>query len=358
MTRPAAASHDTHDPSPAVRRRPAPPTPLSVDGVQDITRKVIRQLEGLGHDGTDDMAHEENEDSDLAEVESTIVSGNSTRRSSVSNGTGHPLNNGHANGSGGIENSKRPAAEKPVDYEIPRKLLHSSIGFLTFYLYAGEGDPRKVVVALWSALCIIYPADVLRFRSRRFAKLYESLLGFLMRDEEKNRVNGVIWYILGVNFVLSCLPLDVATVSVLILSWADTAASTFGRMYGRRTPKLPPRILGLPLAPRKSTAGFIAASVTGAAIAMGFWGALAGTRHGGADAIWKWEGGVRGAGGGGVLGLLAIGVVAGLVSGVAEALDLGNLDDNLTLPIISGSCLFGFFKLWEYGAASLTSWFS
>lgn len=77
-------------------------------------------------------------------------------------------------------------------------------------------------------------------------------------------------------------------------------------------------------------------------------------------------------GGGGALGLLAISVFAGLVSGVAEALgkwlpisfscalihirliDLGSLDDNLTLPIISGGCLFGFLKL--LGAAS--SWFS
>lgn len=162
------------------------------------------------------------------------------------------------------------------------------------------------------------------------------------------------------------------------LSWADTAASTFGRLYGRRTPKLPSRILGLPLAPRKSTAGFVAASLTGALIAVGFWGVLASTRFGGRDATWTWEGGVNNAGGGGPLGLAVIGLVAGLVSGIAEALgaftlrrinhlhhhssslmlaflDLGSLDDNFTLPIISGSCLFGFFKLWEFGVSLFSS---
>lgn len=326
------------------------PASLSVDspkGVQDITRKVIRQLEGLGHLEPMTTPYADNDESDAAEVESTVVSANSTRRSSFSS-NGHTLSNGHSNGAAKV-------VENPVDYEIPRKLLHSSIGFLTFYLYAGEGDAKKVVIALWSALCIIYPADLLRFRSRRFAKLYESLLGFLMREEERNKVNGVIWYILGVNFVLQCLPIDVATVSVLILSWADTAASTFGRLYGRRTPKLPSRILGLPLAPRKSTAGFVAASLTGALIAVGFWGVLASTRFGGRDATWTWEGGVNNAGGGGPLGLAVIGLVAGLVSGIAEALDLGSLDDNFTLPIISGSCLFGFFKLWEFGVSLFSS---
>lgn len=104
---------------------------------------------------------------------------------------------------------------------------------------------------------------------------------------------------------------------------------------------------------------------------------MAPLRAGGRDITWAWDGGVRNAsgmslGGGGVLGLLALSVVAGLVSGVAEALgmslsyptiteldtdilpDLGSLDDNLTLPIISGGCILGFMKL--IGMA--TSWFS
>ena len=54
-------------------------------------------------------------------------------------------------------------------------------------------------------------------------------------------------------------------------------------------------------------------------------------RNGGRDVIWSWDGGVRGyadakngakvgMGGGGPLGLLVIAMVAGVVSGVAEAL--------------------------------------
>lgn len=132
------------------------------------------------------------------------------------------------------------------------------------------------------------------------------------------------------------------------LSWADTAASTVGRYFGSRTPKLPRRapILGLPLAPRKSLAGFLAASLTGACIAIGFWGWLAPLRHNTADVSWVWEEGVKVVssapslmgslgvglglpitglgswmgGAGGWLGLGVIGIVAGLVSGVAEAL--------------------------------------
>lgn len=64
------------------------------------------------------------------------------------------------------------------------------------------------------------------------------------------------------------------------LSWCDTAASTFGRLYGYLTAPLPQSFtlpipgsptIPLPFARRKSVAGFLAASVTGSLISFGFW---------------------------------------------------------------------------------------
>lgn len=48
---------------------------------------------------------------------------------------------------------------------------------------------------------------------------------------------------------------DLATLSIMILSWADTAASVIGRKYGKYTPKLP----SPPFAKRKSLAGTMGA---------------------------------------------------------------------------------------------------
>ncbi|TFK31657.1 hypothetical protein BDQ12DRAFT_577072, partial [Crucibulum laeve] len=355
------------------KRSPSPIISFAVEGtqvqVQNITRKVIRRLEGMG-------GHLERE---MGEVEEELEVGDeeeSVDGSTVDEGSVRGLNgkvnglNGHAHTNGnGKSLSKRetsPGHVQKVDWEIPRKLLHSSIGFITLYLYLTPSSVPRITTTLWSALCVIVPADILRFRSRRFAQTYERFWGFLMRESERNSVNGVVWYILGVNFALTAYPHDIATVAILILSWADTAASTIGRYFGAASPRLPARtpVLRLPLSPRKSRAGFIAASITGAVIAVGFWGWLAPLRvwGPGEGASWVWGRGVtldglRGVGDvaaattkdagwlAGWLGLGAIGVVAGLVSGVAEALDLGNLDDNLTLPIISGGCILGFMKL-------------
>lgn len=60
-------------------------------------------------------------------------------------------------------------------------------GFLTTYLYISEGSVPRVVLVLWTALAVIVPADMLRLNSRRFASLYEKLLGFLMRESERVR---------------------------------------------------------------------------------------------------------------------------------------------------------------------------
>jgi diacylglycerol kinase (CTP) len=173
------------------------------------------------------------------------------------------------------------------------------------------------------------------------------------------------------------------------LSWADTAASTFGRLWGRRTRPLPARVplLRLPLAPRKSLAGFAAASATGALAAVVFWRVAAPLRPAAPGEVsWSFDGGfsmptddvvgralreagLKGFKAGGWLGLGLIGLTAGVVSGIAEALggpgalsrscacvlmrvraDVGTWDDNLTLPVISGACLWAFFKLMSYMA--------
>ncbi|ETW77212.1 hypothetical protein HETIRDRAFT_446249 [Heterobasidion irregulare TC 32-1] len=270
------------------------------------------------------------------------------------------------------QSARKENADK-VDWEIPRKALHSSIGFLTLYLYTSNGTPQPVVLALAGALLVIVPADMLRLNSPAFARVYERFLGFLMRESEKKTTNGVIWYIVGVLFVLTLYPLDIATISILILSWADTAASTFGRLWGRHTPPLPAHILGLPLAPRKSLAGFLAAALTGAGICAAFYAHLGsdavragaswdfvrgvaaqgvdGSAVGGAVRAWLRErAGFEGVAVGGWAGLAMISIVTGVVAALAEALDLGSADDNLTLPIISGGCIWGFLKA--------LSWFS
>ena len=77
----------------------------------------------------------------------------------------------------------QPVSYPPVADIVP--LGFCPAGFLTLYLYLSHGSPRPAVTTLSMALGIIIPADVLRLNHRGFERIYEKVLGFLMRESEK-----------------------------------------------------------------------------------------------------------------------------------------------------------------------------
>lgn len=102
---------------------------------------------------------------------------------------------------------KRRTVKKQIDWEIPRKTLHSSIGvyifipfftfgltnslagFFTIYLYTSQGDPQTVIIALSSALAVLVPIDILRLKYPSFEHAFEKCVGIFMRDSEKAIMN-------------------------------------------------------------------------------------------------------------------------------------------------------------------------
>ena len=74
---------------------------------------------------------------------------------------------------------------------------------------------KPLVTVLSLGLATVASVDVLRLNYPAFAEVWEAYLGFLMRESERDKINGVIWYLIGVIFVLAMYPRDVAVVSIL-----------------------------------------------------------------------------------------------------------------------------------------------
>ncbi|KAG0636723.1 hypothetical protein HOY80DRAFT_1011087 [Tuber brumale] len=231
-------------------------------------------------------------------------------------------------------------------HEVPRKLLHVSIGFVVLYLYRTGRQPIHITPPLTAALIPIASADLLRFYSPSFNQLYIRLLGALMRESEVTGWNGVVWYLVGTITVLSIFPKDVATLSILLLSWCDTAASTFGRAWGRYTPRI---------RRGKSLAGSLASFVVGAVTAAAFWGVIVpGTRPFWDDPVdgkmWAGRLGLQALGLGdaqvnGGWGLALMSAVTGVIASVSEAMDVFGLDDNVVIPVLSAVGVWGVLKI-------------
>ncbi|KAI7096520.1 hypothetical protein KC324_g21405, partial [Hortaea werneckii] len=69
-------------------------------------------------------------------------------------------------------------------HEVPRKILHVSIGFLTLYLYYTGWQPTEIHPILLRALIPIFTLDVLRFRWPAFNRAYIRVVGAFMRESE------------------------------------------------------------------------------------------------------------------------------------------------------------------------------
>lgn len=242
-------------------------------------------------------------------------------------------------------------------HEIPRKFLHVSIGFLTLYLYLNGTQPDAIHPVLLSMLIPIFSVDFLRMRWPALNSFYIRYLGALMRESEAHdHYNGVISYLAGAWAVMRFCQKDVAVMSILLLSWCDTAASTFGRLWGKYTPRI---------RKGKSLAGTLAAFVVGVVAAVAFWGAIAPTvpeawnqgenyfAFDGSLTLHPW---IReqlqwSKSQSTLHGPLALAVAAfgsGLIACSSEAIDIFGLDDNLTIPLLSGAALSVFF--WAFGS--------
>lgn len=291
----------------------------------------------------------------------------------TSNGNGHgngAATNGHlspTSASSGwswrdISRSPSPLGLIPIHrhwrsfvhrHEVPRKLLHVSIGFFAIWFYVWGIQTNAITPYLMSALVPIAATDYIRHTYPSFNRFYVRVLGALMRETEYAGWNGVIWYLLGAWTVLFAFPKDVGLMGILLLSWCDTAASTFGRAYGRYTPRI---------RKGKSLAGSFAAFAVGVVTAAAFWGWLAPRTGSFADDVnWPFmftgtlslPATIRDAVGwnkeqASISGGLALGVMSlwtGFAASASEFVDIFGWDDNLTIPVLSGIGMWGFLKI-------------
>jgi len=238
-------------------------------------------------------------------------------------------------------------------HEVPRKVLHVSIGFFTLWFYVSGLQTDAITPYLMAALVPIATTDFLRHIYPSLNRFYVRVLGAFMRETEYDGWNGVVWYLLGAWIVLWSFPKDVSVMGVLLLSWCDTAASTIGRAYGRYTPRI---------RRGKSLAGSLGAFAVGVITAALFWGWLAprtGPFPGDNEWPFMFTGTlslpepIRNLAGltktqGSIGGGLALGIMSlwtGFAASASEVVDIFGWDDNLTIPVLSGLGMWGFLKI-------------
>jgi diacylglycerol kinase (CTP) len=193
---------------------------------------------------------------------------------------------------------------KRSDLHLLRKLWHITTGSIGLLFFTRSPQDQQfwgfIVLAIALSGFVI---DITRARFPMINHVVIKVMGPLMRRSEKEGMSGLPFYALGVSISLFSYQRDIAILSVMFLVFSDPLSSFFGVLYGKD------KIL-----PNKSLQGAVA----------GFFVCYLITLFYTMNHV--------------TLGnhILIFAVLAGFIGALSELVSAFNVDDNLTIPVLSG----------------------
>jgi diacylglycerol kinase (CTP) len=196
-----------------------------------------------------------------------------------------------------------------TDLHLARKAWHMGMGLMICAIYAYSGMSRSTAVGIrGSALGMVLLLETARFRIPSLNAWLVRSWGLIIRSSEVNQVTGTPFYVGASLLAIAIFPKLIALLSILFLACGDPIASMIGILYGRLGPRF---------GNGKSLVGTLAGVVVCAVIAGAAFLSL------GLD-FPTW---------------VLLTLLGGLSGGAAEMLPV-EIDDNFSIPIVSG------FTLW------------
>lgn len=189
------------------------------------------------------------------------------------------------------------------EVHITRKLWHMGTGLLGLSIYNQMAlEPSEMGSVLMGIGIIALVVEFARLNISAVNSLVLKFMKPFMRESERNSLSGFPFYALGAAISLLLFEEKIAILSILFLIFADPISSFFGILYGKD------KIIG-----NKSVQGCIAGFIVCYSLTFIFGAFL-------------YRPGVD---------LLLFSVVAGVIGSVSELCSIV-IDDNLTIPVLSG----------------------
>ena len=200
-----------------------------------------------------------------------------------------------------------------TDLHLARKTWHMTMGLFIVFIFTSGMSVSRSVMLLSSFLCFDLFMETARLKIPALNQRVVRLWGPLMRAHEVNRFSTVPYYVAASALAIAIFPRPVAALSILYLACGDPLASLFGILYGHKS---------IRLASGKTLIGTLAGVVTCALITLVFLHTLPVS----------------------LATLAVLTLVGGVAGGTAELVPL-DMDDNFTIPLISGFVMWLAFIL-------------
>jgi diacylglycerol kinase (CTP) len=193
---------------------------------------------------------------------------------------------------------------KRSDLHILRKLWHIGTGSLALLLFSkSEWATSTWAWIAFTLAMIALLVDFVRIKLKTVNSFIIKIMGPFMRRSEREGVTGFPFYALGASLSLFFYSKDIAVLSIMFLVFSDPLSSFFGVLYGKDK-----------IMPNKSLQGAVAGFFTCYLITL----------------LYVMNSSSLGS------HMLVFAVVAGLIGAASELISAFNIDDNLTIPVVSG----------------------
>lgn len=187
---------------------------------------------------------------------------------------------------------------------LARKFWHIGSGLFGLAIVEGFSlTQTQAAIVLLAVAIVALATDLLRIRFEHLNEIILKVMGPFMRKSEARSLSGVPFFAFGTSMTLFFFSQDVAILSVLFLIFADPIASVAGILYGKDN-----------FLPNKSIQGSVAAFLVCFFIAVSY-------------GVYYHGFGVE---------VVLFSIAAGMIGSISEMASV-IVDDNLTIPLISGA---------------------
>lgn len=204
----------------------------------------------------------------------------------------------------GVQQGINLVLAKRSDLHLLRKVWHVATGGACLYGYYFIYRDIRFWAHLTLAIAICgFLSDFVRTKNEKFNQFVISIMGPFMRNSEKEGFTGLPFYALGASISLYFFKPEIALISIFYLVLADPISSIFGILFGKD------KIL-----PNKSLQGALAGFVVCYFVTLAF---TLGKHDSPND-------------------VLIFALLGGLIGTISELISAFNIDDNLSIPVLSG----------------------
>jgi dolichol kinase len=203
------------------------------------------------------------------------------------------------------------------DLHLARKVWHLGMGMFIVLVYLfTDMSVSSAIMILGSFLGFDLIVETARLRIPAFNEQVLRYWGVFMRSDEVNKFSGTPYYILASMLALAIFPKPVGVLSILFLAIGDPLASLVGILYGKRSIRIGhgKSLIG-------TLAGVAACTLT-TLIFLKVYPVIV------SDSAW-----------------IGLSLIGGLAGGLAELAPF-DMDDNFTIPMISGFVMWLAFIAW------------